>query len=46
MTSVGNHNDETYWDYTGGMQFVTSLGITSHQLKNIPMVQHALTDLN
>ena len=46
ITSVVNHSDVAYWDYTGGRQFVVSLGIMSHQLKDIPMVQHALKDLN
>ena len=46
MTSIGSHNDVAYWDYTGGKQFVVSLGILSHQLKDIPKLQHALKDLN
>ena len=46
MISVANHNDVAYWDYPGGRQFVVSLGIMYHQLKDIPMVQHALKDLN
>ena len=46
MNSVANHNDLAYWDYIGGRQFVVSLGIISHQLKDIPMVQHVLKDLN
>ena len=41
MTSIANHNDVAYWDYTGGRQFVVSLGIMSYQLKDIPIVQHA-----
>ena len=46
MTSIGNLNNETYWDYTGGRQFAISLGVISRQLKNILMAQHALKDLN
>ena len=46
ITSIVNYSDVAYWDYTGGRQFVVSLGIMSHQLKDIPMVQHALKDLN
>ena len=46
MTSIPNHNSVAYWDYTRGMQFVVSLGIMSHQLKDIPMVHHAFKDLN
>ena len=46
MTSVANPNDVAYYDYTGGSQFVVSLGIISHQLKDIPVVQHALKYLN
>ena len=45
MTSIANHNDVAYWDYNGGRQFVASFGIMSHQLKDIPMVQHALKNL-
>ena len=33
LTSVTNHNDMAYWNYTGGRQYVVSLGIMSHQLK-------------
>ena len=29
VTSIANHNDVLYWDYTGGMEFVVSLGIMS-----------------
>ena len=36
MTSVANHNDEAYWDYVDGRQFIISVGIMSHQLKDIP----------
>ena len=46
MTSIGIHNDVAYWNYTGEKQFVVSLGVMSYQLKDIPMVQHALKDLN
>ena len=46
MTSIANHNDVAYWDYNGGRQFIVSLGIMSRQLKDIPMVQHDLKDLN
>ena len=46
MIQMANDNDVAYWDYTGGRQFVVSLGIMSHQLKDIPMMQHALKDLN
>ena len=44
MTSLANHSNLAYWDYTGGN--VVSSGIILHQLDNIPMVQHALKDLN
>ena len=44
MTSIAN--DVAYWNYTGGSRFVVSLGIMSCQLKDIPMVQHALKELN
>ena len=33
VTSVTNHNDVAYWNYTDGRQYVNSLGIMSHQLK-------------
>ena len=46
MTSIANHNDVAYWDYTGGRQFVVSLGVMAHQLKDIPMMKHALKDFN
>ena len=46
MTSIANHDDVAYWDYTGVRQFLVSLSIVSHQLKDIPMVQHALKNLN
>ena len=46
LTSIANHNDVAYWDYIGGRQFIVTLGIMSHQLKDIPMVQHALKDLH
>ena len=46
MASVANHNNVDYWDYNGGMQFIVSLGIISHQLKDIPMMQNALKDSN
>ena len=46
MTSIANHDDVPYWDYTGVRQFLVSLSIVSHQLKDIPMVQHALKNLN
>ena len=46
MTSIENHNNVAYWDYTGGMQFFISLGIMPHQLTDIPMVYHAFKDLN
>ena len=46
MVSVANYNYVAYWDYTGGRQFVVSLGIMLHELKDIPMVQHALKNLN
>ena len=42
VTSILNQNDVAYWDYTGGRQFVVSLSIMSHQLKDILMVQHAV----
>ena len=41
MASVANHNNVDYWDYNGGMQFIVSLGISSHQLKDSPMMQNA-----
>ena len=46
VTTIANHNDAAYWDYTDGRQFAVSLGIMYHQLKDIPMVQHALKDLS
>ena len=46
MTSIADHNDAAYSGYAGANQFVVSLGIISQQLNNIPMVQHALKDLN
>ena len=46
MTSVANHTHVAYWDYTGGGKFAFSLGIMSDQLKDIPMAQRALKDLN
>ena len=38
MTSIANHNNVSYLDYNSGRQFIVSLGIMSHQLKDIPMV--------
>ena len=46
MTSIANHNDVAYCDSTDDRQFVASLGVMSHQLKDIPMAQHALKYLN
>ena len=37
VPSIANHKDVAYWDYTGGRQFVVSLGVMSHQLQDIPM---------
>ena len=45
VTSIANHKNVAYWDYTGARQLVVSLGIISHQLKDIPMMQHALKGL-
>ena len=46
MTSIANHKDVVYWNYTGGRQFIVLLDVMSHQLKDIAVVQHALKDLN
>ena len=43
---LASPKDVAFWDYTGGRQFFVSLGIMSHQMQVIPMVQHALKDLN
>ena len=38
MTSVANHKDEVYWDYSDERQFIISVGIMPHQLKDIPTI--------
>ena len=46
VPSIASPKDVAFWDYTGGRQFFVSLGIMSHQMQVIPIVQHALKDLN
>ena len=46
VTSIANHNDVACWDYTGRREYFVSLARMTYQLKDIPMVQDALKDLN